>query len=435
MRRARFRSPDVTRPRQAEKPARQMEWPVESGPDDTQPRRSPVQQRDDDRDLTAVRADIGVYDPTIPRAMANPDSTDDTVAAPLPGAMQEPGITEEKPVQQHVSELPDSMEAASSAPTWFVSEDDALRGESRPVASRHPASRPPVAAPVEEEPLPEPRRRSRRRRGPSRKRRSARSPAARSLTDLTTGRHDLTASLDATTTRNRSTWLRDIAVVVVGAMFLTTLVRSFLLQPFAVPSPSMQDTLQISDKIVVSKAMGYKRGDVVVFRDELGWLPGEGEKPGPVMAVLEGIGVVPNSGEQHLVKRVIGLPGDVVSCCAPGGHLSINGAPVDERGIIHAPAPGRPPRAAYVPFRVTVPEGKVFVLGDNRDDSADSRCHLSPNPDAGFIDEDADLGPVNMIVAPVNRWEYLSAPDVYGAVPDAPGPAPAQPRVETEGGC
>lgn len=426
MRRARFRSPDVTQPRQAEKPVRQLDGPGEAETDDTQPRPSPAGVREDDKDLTAVRADIGVYDPTIPRAMLDADITDETVAAPRPGAAQEPDITAAKPVQKPASEPPASVESASSAPTWFVPEGDALRSTPRPAAPRRPASR----QPVEEEPLPEPRRRSRRRRGPSRKRRSA-----KPLADLTTGRHDLTASLDGTTTRNRSTWLRDIAVVVVGAMFLTTLVRSFLLQPFAVPSPSMQDTLQISDKIVVSKAMGYKRGDVVVFRDELGWLPGEGEKPGPVMAVLEGIGLVPDSGEQHLVKRVVGLPGDVVSCCEPGGHLSINGAPVDERGIINAPAPGRPPRAAYVPFRVTVPEGKIFVLGDNRDDSADSRCHLSPDPNAGFIDEDAVLGPVNMIVAPVNRWEYLSAPDVYSAVPDAPGPAPVQPRVETEGGC
>lgn len=353
-----------------------------------------------DSDLTAVRSDIGVYDPTIPRrALVEDDDTDATVRAPA-------------------VRTPQSSPEAGDGATWFVPD------EQMPVRAtpRHPGK---PGRGERDDPAAGPAGRTGERHTGKRREEKGRTGPER--------RRDRTG--DTTGARPASVWLREIAVVVVGAMVLTTLVRTFLFQPFTVPSQSMEETLRVSDKIVVSKAARYRRGDVLVFRDDLGWLPGNPTDPGPLRTVLETLRVVPDSSQQYLVKRVVGLPGDVVECCDKQGNLSINGRPVDETGILAPPAVGQPRRAAAVPFRVTVPADHLFMMGDNRADSADSRCHLEPNPATGFVAEDSVVGPVNLIVAPVSRWTYLRAPEVYADVPDPPGPPPADPRVETEGGC
>lgn len=346
-------------------------------------------------DLTAVRGEL-VYDPTIPRhyleEAGDAEPTDDTVRADTLAVPRTSEVSHEEPLSLDRTESRHQHDL-----TWFApdQEDVVLPGpREKTQAERHPDQ-------------------------PGKKRRTK----GRDTTDQRKKK------------RSSGTWLREIAVVVVAALVVTSLVRMFVFQPFAVPSQSMENTLEISDKIVVSKAAGFTRGDVVVFRDDLGWLPSERTRPGGLRGFAEKVGLLPDSTEQHLVKRVVGMPGDIVACCDNKGRVTVNGGSLDETSYLYPPEPTQPQRAARVPFRVTVPEGKIFVLGDNRYDSADSRCHLDPDADTAFIDEEAVLGPVNLIVSPVSRWRYLRPPEVYATVPDPPAPPPPAPRVETEGGC
>jgi signal peptidase I len=216
-------------------------------------------------------------------------------------------------------------------------------------------------------------------------------------------------------------WLKEIATVVVIAVVLSFLIKTFLFRAFFIPSESMVHTLDVDDRIFVNllvpEPFSLSRGDVVVFRDTKGWLPAAPEKTeGPFTWVQDGltfVGLLPDNSEQHLVKRVIGLPGDHVVCCDAGGKLTINGTAIDEKYI----------NAAEVPqvrnFDVTVPEGKVWVMGDNRNHSADSRAHM--DADGGFIDM-ADLeGKAAVIAWPLSRITTLdNYPDVFRNVPAAP---------------
>jgi signal peptidase I len=158
---------------------------------------------------------------------------------------------------------------------------------------------------------------------------------------------------------------------------------------------------------------------VVVFRDTKGWLPAAPETAqGPFTWVQDGltfVGLLPDNSEQHLVKRVIGLPGDHVVCCDAGGKLTINGTAIDESYVNPAEVP------QIRNFDVVVPEGKVWVMGDNRNHSADSRAHM--DSDGGFIDLDDLEGKAAVIAWPLNRITTLgNYPDVFRNVPAAPGP-------------
>ncbi|MET1089132.1 MAG: signal peptidase I [Arthrobacter sp.] len=216
-------------------------------------------------------------------------------------------------------------------------------------------------------------------------------------------------------------WLKEIATVVVIAVVLSFLIKTFLFRAFFIPSESMVNTLDVDDRIFVNllvpEPFSLSRGDVVVFRDTKGWLPAAPEKSeGPFTWVQDGltfVGLLPDNSEQHLVKRVIGLPGDHVACCDAGGKLTINGTAVDERYINPAEVP------QVRNFDVTVPEGKVWVMGDNRNHSADSRAHM--DADGGFINI-ADLeGKAAVIAWPLNRITTLdNYPDVFRNVPAAP---------------
>ncbi|WP_458781782.1 signal peptidase I [Arthrobacter sp. D3-16] len=216
-------------------------------------------------------------------------------------------------------------------------------------------------------------------------------------------------------------WLKEIATVVVIAVVLSFLIKTFLFRAFFIPSESMVNTLDIDDRIFVNllvpEPFSLSRGDVVVFRDTKGWLPpAEEETEGPFTWVQDGltfVGLLPDNSEQHLVKRVIGLPGDHVVCCDDGGKLTINGTAIDENYVNSAEVP------QVRNFDVTVPEGKVWVMGDNRNHSADSRAHM--DSDGGFIDI-ADLeGKAAVIAWPLNRITTLgNYPDVFRSVPAAP---------------
>lgn len=217
------------------------------------------------------------------------------------------------------------------------------------------------------------------------------------------------------------TWLKEVATVVVIAVVLSFLIKTFLFRAFFIPSESMVNTLDIDDRIFVNllvpEPFALSRGDVVVFRDTKGWLPpAPPEAKGPFTWVQDGltfVGLLPDTTDQHLVKRVIGLPGDHVVCCDAGGKLTINGTAIDETYINPAEVP------QVRTFDVTVPEGKVWVMGDNRNHSADSREHT--DSDGGFIDISDLEGKAAVIAWPLNRITALgNYPEVFRDVPAAP---------------
>lgn len=216
-------------------------------------------------------------------------------------------------------------------------------------------------------------------------------------------------------------WLKEVATVVVIAVVLSFLIKTFLFRAFFIPSESMVKTLDVDDRIFVNllvpEPFSLTRGDVVVFRDTKGWLPAAPDKEqGPFTWIQDGltfVGLLPDNSEQHLVKRVIGLPGDHVVCCDAGGKLTINGTAINESYVNPAEVP------QIRSFDVVVPEGKVWVMGDNRNHSADSRAHM--DSDGGFIDLDDLEGKAAVIAWPLNRITTLgNYPDVFRNVPAAP---------------
>lgn len=199
---------------------------------------------------------------------------------------------------------------------------------------------------------------------------------------------------ESSSDRARPRWrfLRDLVVIVVVALLASFLVKAFLVRSFWIPSGSMEQTLMIDDRVLVNELVPrvapVRRGDVVVFRDPGGWLgPGMGD---------------------DLVKRVIGMPGDTVTCCDAQGRLSVNGHPVDESYVVRSPGSDR---VAKDDFSVTVPAGQLWVMGDNRGNSADSRVH-------GTVPESDVVGRAFVITWPIGRWSVLSRHgDVWDAVP------------------
>ena len=169
--------------------------------------------------------------------------------------------------------------------------------------------------------------------------------------------------------------LRETVIILVSAVVLSLLVKTFLVQAFFIPSQSMHDTLIEHDRILVSKLtpgpFDLRRGDIVVFKDPGGWLPSEtGPEPGPIQGAVNSaltfIGLYPADANEHLVKRLIGLPGDHVSG-EVGGPIVVNGEPLDEPYLAEGVTP------TEMNFDVTVPANSLWVMGDNRSRSADSR--------------------------------------------------------------
>jgi signal peptidase I len=217
-------------------------------------------------------------------------------------------------------------------------------------------------------------------------------------------------------------WFKEVATVVVVAIVLSFLIKTFLFRAFYIPSESMVNTLDVNDRIFVNllvpQPIALQHGDVVVFKDTKGWLAPAEEKPkGPFTWVQDGltfVGLLPDNSEQHLVKRVIGLPGDHVVCCDADNQLTVNGTSLAEKYI----NPAEPPMLRE--FDVVVPAGKVWVMGDNRNHSADSRAHLDVN--GGFVDESDIEGKAAVIAWPLNRITSLdNYPDVFRNVPAPSG--------------
>jgi signal peptidase I len=216
--------------------------------------------------------------------------------------------------------------------------------------------------------------------------------------------------------RARRAILELLAIVVI-ALVISFVIKTFVVRSFYIPSASMETTLQPDDRVVVpswtANASGVHRGDVVIFKDPGGWLPAAPVPPTAFASSLAFVGLAPPTGS-FLIKRVIGLPGDVVDCCGEGGRLTVNGTPIYEPYI--TVPPGSPNADKYT-YSVTVPAGMLWVLGDNRYDSADSAYHYTQKLGAAFVPETDVVGQASVIDWPITRWRSLSSyPEVFARV-------------------
>lgn len=201
---------------------------------------------------------------------------------------------------------------------------------------------------------------------------------------------------------------------------LSLLIKTFLLRSFFIPSGSMLETLQIDDRIMVNElvpdVIPLKRGDVVVFKDPGGWLGVVDSTPKPFLAeasdwFLSAFGITAPDSAQHLVKRVIGVGGDHVKCCDADGKITINGKAITEPYIAKGAKP------SSIEFDVTVPEGSFWVMGDNRENSADSRFH-GDLPSKGFVGKEFVVGRAFVVTFPISHWAWLDDfADVFKNVP------------------
>jgi len=205
--------------------------------------------------------------------------------------------------------------------------------------------------------------------------------------------------------------LRELPILVILALLVSLLIKSFIVQFFFIPSGSMENTLQIKDRVAVNRlpfiGNDIQRGDVIVFRDPAGWLPEASEASGNVVVntIREGlvlVGVVPNPAKQYLVKRVIGVAGDNV--VAKDQVLTINGKPTSEPYIFAGNTP------SDTDFNVTVPEGKVWVMGDHRGASGDSRVHQD-DVNNGMVPVEKITGKVVAKIWPLNRIGLVTSHD------------------------
>jgi len=206
--------------------------------------------------------------------------------------------------------------------------------------------------------------------------------------------------------------VREAAIIVVSAVVLSLVIKTFLAQAFFIPSGSMQNTLLVGDRVLVSKLVPgpfeVHRGDVVVFKDPGGWLP----DPGPdtstalsrrITSVLTYIGLLPQDSGEHLIKRVIGVAGDTVECCDEQGRLIVNGVPIDEPYIAAGSIPSE------MEFSVVVPAGALWVMGDNRQSSQDSR-YQQGGPGGGSVPLADVVGTAFVTLWPLDRIGLLRNP-------------------------
>lgn len=239
--------------------------------------------------------------------------------------------------------------------------------------------------------------------------------------------------------------VKEFAIVVGMALVLSFVVKTWLLQAFYIPSGSMENTLVLNDRVIVSKLtpgpFDLKRGDIVVFADPGQWLDPVPQAPhGEAATVFRDamtfVGLLPDNAENHLIKRVIGLPGDHVVCCDEGGRLTVNGVPIKEPYLKPGDA------ASEQTFDITVPRGRLWVMGDHRSNSADSRAHDGPNGNGseGSVDESLVVGRAVALVWPLDHLRWLSNPTstfAHVPAPTSKGQAPSdQPSgtPSTEGG-
>jgi signal peptidase I len=213
--------------------------------------------------------------------------------------------------------------------------------------------------------------------------------------------------------RRSMSWWVELPILLVFALVLALLIKSFVVQAFFIPSSSMENTLEIGDKVLVNKLVydfrSIHRGDIVVFNGDGSWDPVPAQ-PAPLLSRLwdsiSGLfGTAP--GVHDYIKRVIGVPGDHVACCNGRGQVTVNGVPLSEKSYLY---PGDAPSEQK--FSIIVPPGRLWVMGDHRSVSWDSRGHMS-DPGDGTIPENHVVGRAFVIVAPISRWRILPIPATF----------------------
>ena len=218
--------------------------------------------------------------------------------------------------------------------------------------------------------------------------------------------------------------------MVVVALAVAALLRAFVVQAFMVPTGSMEDTILKHQRIVVQKFGDIERGEVVVFEDPGGWIdPSEQPVPGPnaFQRALQFVGVLPSTATEHLVKRVVGVAGDTVACCDRQGRVSVNGAALDETSYLY-----RGDQPSQTEFEVVVPQGTIWVMGDHRSDSGDSRCHFDDG--TAFVPLDLVTGRAVAVAWPLGEVHRLPVPDTFAGVPTG-GEPPSTPDVARRPRC
>ena len=210
--------------------------------------------------------------------------------------------------------------------------------------------------------------------------------------------------IDEQTEKRRGSFWRELPILLGVAILVAVLVRAFVLQTFYIPSPSMEHTLNVLDRVLVNKLVydfrEPRRGEIVVFKAPQDWQSGtEGE---------------------DFIKRIIGVGGDHVVCCDDQQRLTINGRPLSEP-YIYRDADGTQDPAADEAFDITVPADRLWVMGDHRSASGDSLEHWeqTQNIQEATIDDDAIVGRAFTIFWPVSRADWLAVPKSFESIPDA----------------
>ncbi|WP_033258661.1 signal peptidase I [Kitasatospora setae] len=226
--------------------------------------------------------------------------------------------------------------------------------------------------------------------------------------------------------KQRSFW-KELPILVGIALVLALVIKTFFVQAFSIPSGSMENTLQVGDRVLVDKLTPWfgsepERGEVVVFKDPGGWLNDEPTQRSDnsfvrgVQDVFSFIGLMPSSDEKDLIKRVIAVGGDTVECQG-SGPVKVNGVALDEPYIF----PGNTP-CGEKPFGpVNVPKGTIWVMGDHRGNSLDSRYHMD-QPGGGTVPVDNVVGRAFVVAWPIGDWATLPVPDTFDQKGLAAGP-------------
>lgn len=264
------------------------------------------------------------------------------------------------------------------------------------------------------------------------RRRGAKIPGPRGMKALPPGAR---ANFDALERPHLSLdlpWYFEFIAVVITALAISSLVRLFLLQPFFIPSQSMEKTLMINDSVLVNKFSArhgdINRGDIIVFKDVEGWSETAAEQmrerppdktPFQIATKFKNfgifVGLLPEDSQGYLIKRVIGVSGDDVSCCDEDGLMNINGKAIDEDYI---PKTGV---SSDIEFSVVVPKNSLWVMGDNRPHSADSRWHQD-KPSRGFVSESNVVGRAFVVIWPIERMKFIAPSCAFYNIPKPAAP-------------
>ena len=216
----------------------------------------------------------------------------------------------------------------------------------------------------------------------------------------------------------RGSSLRELPILIISALVLSIIVKTFFIQFFYIPSGSMENTLQVNDRVGVNKFgalfSDIKRGEVVVFRDPANWLSPNYDDSSGIRKVIKDslvfVGVLPDPSKQYLIKRVIGVGGDKVRCCGKDGKIEVNGVSINEPYIYEGDKP------SDSEFEVEVPQGFIWVMGDHRGASADSRFHTD-DPNNGMVALDKVTGRATFIIWPFSNLAILEKGEDLSKIP------------------